>query len=353
LVDSIVEKEWVLYMCDAEPSMKRLENTNDETLDECKLIPRLDALFSSASPVKLSHYYPVSSFTLAILPKTKGHERPSLDALSSVIPHPSSLRSFHLTLGDMHELPDSLLDPLAHPDIHLLTLSLKTSTAKILKSGLTFPHLTTLCIHLADDRMYPDTADWILPSLINLSLEFTLPPRGTPKEDFVSFLLSGHSRQLRSLRLISLHNAGFDTSSLPFWTALPKLEVLATDFSSFLYDKSGKPVPKQDMRAVLQKVWSTTLSLRHLIQNGNTCPSKFIGGLKRVIEHCPKLEVVSLSPASGYLFGKPSRFWSFWKLPQEEYAATRKLEKICRSRGLRILDAEGSEMKDVMKENGF
>jgi hypothetical protein len=355
LVDSIVEREWVLDVCNSEPSRKRLEETDHGDLHGYRLIPRLNVLFSSATPVILNHVHPVSSLTLAILPKTKGHELPSFDRLSSVIHHPTSLRSLYLTLGEIQQMPDCLLDPIAQPDIHLLTLSLKTSSTEILKTNLAFLYLTTLCIHVEGDRLQTDLrqASWTLPSLINLSLEFTIPIKRTLQTNFISRLIADHSRQLCSIRLISSHNGGLDTSALSFWATFQRLEVIATDFSSLFYDKEGTPLSKQDMYAALQTAWPICPSFRHLIQNGNVCPSEFVSGLKRAIRHCPNLDTVSLAPASGHLFGKPSPFWNFWKLPQEEYTAIRKLEKICRSRGVRILDAEGSEMKDIMKENGF
>jgi len=352
LVDSIIEEEWSIDACNLENTMERLEDSDSWTVQRERPLSRLNMLFLSAFPIVLSHFRPVSSFTLVVATKTKGDERPTLDSLSSIIPCLTSLRSLHLTLGNIQRLPGNLFDQIAHPNVYLLTLSLKTSIADVFTSDLTFPHLTTLCFHIANEGVTETSrqTSWILPSLINLSLEFAILIKGTPKASFISRLLVHHSSQLRSLRLISPHNTGLDTSSPAFWAAYPKLEVLATDFSSFLYDQTGQPLQKGEIDSVLQKAWSESLPLRHLIQNGNPSPSVFIGGLKRAIGHCSKLDTISLAPKGGHLFGKPSRFWTYWKLPQEERVAVRKLEKLCRSRGVRILDEEGWEMEDIIKE---
>ena len=261
----------------------------------------------------------------------------SLEVLSSIVPHPQSLRSIHLALARIQYLNPSLLRPLA--DASLLTLSLKTSDYSIFRSSLTFPHLITLSIELKS-TLTPSTegprAVWNLPSLTNLSIRCRTVIQDTATIDFISHLLV---RQLKALRMKRPRYAGINTSLRTFWSEFAQLQALATNFPTIFQNGQGQGIPIHELHRSLRRIWPGGIPLRHFIQNGTNEPEAALPSLIKFIEHCPSLETVSLSPPEGY------KFWDLYKHSK----AARRLEKICRSRGVRLLDAEGLDIKMIVK----
>ncbi|KIM25783.1 hypothetical protein M408DRAFT_204139 [Serendipita vermifera MAFF 305830] len=336
LVDAIIWKEWIIDLSSAPESIKRLEKMTGPTQ---KPVSRLNVRFSDGGDIKLVHCPPVSSLTIAIHP-ARVWGRTTLDTLASILHHPTVLRSLHLTLTALPDTNPDFLSPLASPDVPLLTLSLKISDVRIFHPTLTFPYITTFSIQTMHSGRDPGAArptSWNLPSLINLSIQCPIGILDPQMETFISHLFV---KQLRGLRMVWPHSAGIDTSLPGFWRGLPKLEVLSTEFAALFYDRGGKTLPPHALNDLLRRILPSNLRLRHLIQNGYSRPVEFVPGILEILKHCSKPDTISLSPATGNLA---------FNSDEEQRLAIGELQTICRSRGIRILDAEGVEIREMSK----
>jgi hypothetical protein len=129
--------------------------------------------------------------------------------------------------------------------------------------------------------------------------------------------------------MIGVRCSGLYMPSLSFWACLTRLKVFAIVFSLLLLDKPG----------ATPRTWPAPPSLRHPIENGGTLPSVFVPKLIQAIDCFPNHDTLSLYHTAGAL--------SHRGYGQEEKVAITNLAVFYASQGVRIPNAEGSEIRDI------
>ncbi|PVF92644.1 hypothetical protein CPB86DRAFT_174935 [Serendipita vermifera] len=247
-------------------------------------------------PVKYRYTHPISAMKMQTIPSVYHNAFANIESLSDIVSFPGQLKVLNLYM-DACKGPMDLLKGIQEISIPLTTLSLLVTRPLLLQTCLTIPTLDSLFASIPSsqrERIWTDPSryQWSLPNLRNLSLverdlDGSRPAFGVPStHPFYVELLKHNMLNLRSLLVFPITIQVYDQSSPLCWTNMPKLQVLATNFS--------RHVATFRLGAHLSRT-SKSNSVRHLVQFDRGWLSSEMGlELCRCIGMCTQLESITI-----------------------------------------------------------
>jgi hypothetical protein len=292
---------------------------------------RLDTRFhglDDISMIKKQYQHEVGTLSIHIQRINGARFNPTL---LSLLAEPWTLKVLHITVPGSIDISDELPLTILSGLPSLQTLSIAAQNPFRFAGELSLPQLTTLFLTCTPGPQ-SDASLWSFPKLKNLAIDARgWPCRGNGDTfgDLFKGLVQRHKRTISSLRLIPMLHALLH--SLPSRRPLPQLEALATDFV------------KYQPQSVLAS-WSNHVSISH-ITHISTSPYTW-NQLSKVL-----LETLKWIPSIRTLAITEDPFLETGPAQDVDREAERgqspdvdELEKLCRSRGVRIIGKIGSDV---------
>jgi hypothetical protein len=294
---------------------------------------RLDTRFrglDDISKIKKQYKHEVGTLSIHIQNTNGAVSNPTL---SSLITEPWALKVLHITVPGSFDLSEGLPLSILSGLPSLRTLSIAAQNPFRFSGRLSLPQVIALFLTCSPGPE-SDASLWSFPNLRNLAIDARGWPYRSTGDTFMDVfkgLLQRHKGTIKSLRLIPMLQTSLPP--LPSRNPVPQLEALASDFVKY----------RPQSMLVSRSNHTTVSHITHISTNPYTW-KQLSTALVETLKWIPSIRTLAITE-DPFLEAAPA----LEEIEGGESGDVDELEKLCRSRGIRIIGKIGSDVCCVRK----